>query len=406
MSTVVVFSCDDNYSAGVYINILAIEKNNKYFADKYVVYESSWSDDHINKVKSISDKVEVVKFNKEIFYKENMDIENLKLSSFINKWGYFKLGFSIYLTHLDNFDRVVFLDADVLVLSDISYLNTIESIGWRTGLLTYDYDKKKLQRPNAGVLVFHKSIPYKIMIEKYFDYILKYNSDELALLILAYDLKINIVNLGFEYNYVHVGRNLFTTNDEIKIYHCVGSDKIWNSEFLMALFPEFMQYLKCFEKIENQSNDIFKTRTDFIRHMLDFYFYKKFISSIIIYNKYIHVDFKLLYSNILVWYYKDYNSIKFRMRNLKFYTIRLYFDINSNKKFLEYVKIKSNLLYNNKYTYHKYSDEKSTFYIDCEVKKVESIFNEMISDFTGIIDAYDKELMQCFAGGILCNTLS
>ncbi|WP_077072343.1 glycosyltransferase [Mailhella massiliensis] len=248
MSTAVIFSCDNNYSVGVYINIIAIEKNNHVLIDKYIVYADSWDEENIAKIKSISNKVEIISFDKNSFLMENEKFNNHAISSFIDKWGHFKLGFSIYLLQLNNFDRIIFLDADVLVLSDISYLNTIESIGWRSGILTYDYNKEKLQRPNAGVLVFHKSIPYELMAQKYCEYVLKFKSDELALLILAYDLNINVINLNFEYNYVYIARNLLNTKEDIKIYHCVGDKKIWNSAFLRMLFPEFNHDLKTLEE--------------------------------------------------------------------------------------------------------------------------------------------------------------
>ncbi len=406
----IIFSCNDTYAAGVYINILAIEKKCPNFANKYIIYEDKWSKESIEKTRSISKKIEFVPFEDKVFIERNKDMFNDgNLKSFISRYGHYKLGFSEYLHHLKDFERIIFLDADVLVLEDISSLNDVNSIGWRTGLLQFKYNNKYINRPNAGVIVFHNSLPWERMSNMYKDYLLRFESDEIALCALVDDLGLKTIELDNGYNYVDAGRNALKLKNSIKIYHCAGRKKIWNSSFLRGLFPEFYDDLINFGSITNIEKDhFFDSRSSYIKTMLEINF-RRNIYKMPIYNYNVNILAESIFKESIIYKYKYYKNINFRIRNTSFSNVRCYFDIkhNENPSFINFIKknsIKSEMISN--YRYYKYNERFSTFYIDCKTSNLKDIFNDMIQIFTELIESYNECCSKIVFGDSSCNTLS
>lgn len=59
----------------------------------------------------------------------------------------------------------------------------------------------------------------------YKDYLLRFESDEIALCALVDDLGLKTIELDNGYNYVDAGRNALKLKNSIKIYHCAGRKK-------------------------------------------------------------------------------------------------------------------------------------------------------------------------------------
>ncbi len=78
----------------------------------------------------------------------------------------------------------------------------------KVGLLQFKYNNKYINRPNAGVIVFHNSLPWERMSNMYKDYLLRFESDEIALCALVDDLGLKTIELDNGYNYVDAGEKM------------------------------------------------------------------------------------------------------------------------------------------------------------------------------------------------------
>lgn len=247
LGTAVVFSANDAYAPGVILNVDQIESYHNDFADRYLIYADNWSFANIQKLKSICpEKIEIIDASLDAVLKRSDKyseyVNSLELKNFINRYGFYHVLFAEFFMQLENYKQIIFMDSDLLVLNDISYLKTItKGIAWRS-LVNFKYNSIELERPNGGLFVFNDDIPYQKVASKYSEIIQETETCELAIPRVCRDLDITTVNLSSVYNCVPGYRYIKKyeeIEDEIRIYHCLGRYKIWNSKILRTLFPKF-----------------------------------------------------------------------------------------------------------------------------------------------------------------------
>jgi lipopolysaccharide biosynthesis glycosyltransferase len=238
-----VFACDGNYAPGVAITIMAIEKLSRDAFSRFVIFYDDWSADDLRAVQSISDKVTLVENARDDFLKRNGNVLNDEMLDFIGRWGHYKYIFSDVFSLLSEYRKIVFMDADLVIVSDIAQVLAYDSIAWRSGMAKIEHNGVMLDRPNAGLIVFNDSIPYRKLAADYLEYCRDAGGwDELALARLAHDNNIKTERLKHRFNVTPatVHRMKFAN---IAVFHCVGRDKIWNSERYDHIFPEYVNYL-------------------------------------------------------------------------------------------------------------------------------------------------------------------
>ena len=160
----IVFATNDNYAKYVPVTITSIlENSNKIYTYQFYIFHSGLS----NEAKQIIYKNEAYKYYK------NYNINFIDIRSFINTSEFYSRGrFSIEMWYrllipeiLNNFEKVIYLDCDLIVLSDIAELYNIyiadNYIAAAKNIVTESFLRlKKLgiypeKYFNSGVLIFN-----------------------------------------------------------------------------------------------------------------------------------------------------------------------------------------------------------------------------------------------------------
>lgn len=242
--TAIIFAADDNYAIGVAISIMSIEDKSPTLADKYIIYYANWNEKQIEYVRNLSPKVNMINFELNNFKNKYPDlINNIEAKKFIERYTHFKIAFYEYWENLKEYDQIIFLDADLVIIDDITPLKEVDSLGWRCGLAKFKYNDKIINRPNGGVIIFNNDLPINKMKTIYINHLLIENNDEIALAKMAYDLNIKITEIPAEYNIGSHALDKFKISNDIKIFHCIGDKKIWNYKLYQYIFPEYNIYI-------------------------------------------------------------------------------------------------------------------------------------------------------------------
>ena len=195
-----------------------------------------------------------------------------------------------------------------------------------------------------------------------------------------HDLKINIISLPPEYNLTPAGISQQLIKDDIKIYHCTGRKKIWNSGYLQCLFPEFTELLDSFGVRSNDtSKGLFSSRYKFIRGII----YLKVMRPVytMSVDDSVKIDYDSIFTGNIIFNYTKCSNIKFRVKHLAFEKFRLYIDFNIEKDIEKYKKKIYTLQSFKDFKYHKYKENKHTFYITCKKSDIYNKFTTMTSEF-------------------------
>ena len=403
--TAVVFSSSKAYSIGCCINIMALEEKSPDLADKYIVYCDSWDKEIMDKLKNFTDKVEFIEYTQEMFennYLKQCDskVQEIILN-FIKRYTYFPILRGEMLLLLRNFNQIIYMGCDFIILDDISELKKLDNVAWRGGATVYPYKGENLNRPNGDLLIFPDTIPYEELSKKYFDYFLSTLFDETALCAIMHDYNIDVINLPGDYNYGTHVMDLIKIQNNIKILHTVGSSKIWNSDLLRCICPEYVKYLDYFGYKCTNDKDVVCSRDDFIQNVLKM---RGVISMplIEIYDPNVHME---IIGGVAVYRYKKYKTFYFRGRRMSNDIFRIYFQVKNESSvgLINYImNFTSNLAILDiskeshthtdtrilNYRLCSYSDDDKVFYCDCNKQNLTQNFNKMISDFKYVIDLF------------------
>ena len=407
LGTAVVFSASDAYAPGVIINVDQIESYHHDFADKYLIYADNWNLANIEKLKSICpEKIEIIDASLDVVLKKSVKyseyVNSPKLKNFINRYGFYHILFPEYFMQLENYKQIIFMETDLLVLNDISYLKTItKGIAWRA-LVKTKYNSVELERPNGGLLVFNDDIPYKECATKYLEHIPVTKINEVALSRVCYDLHINTTNISLAYNYgpaLKCFNTCWGVTDEIRIYHCAGPLKIWRSHVLRTLFPKFNQLLDKYnipktnldEDFLNSfsSGAIYKNSFRYI-HALDLLRLRlPFIESTDDISC-IKLASKSLFNESLEFLHES-SICKFRYKLTDIGVFRIYADFKTDEQSVLKIKNIVDSFNQPKYNYFKYNPNYFTFYCDGS-KNLTEEFKEMVIFFDKVVKKFQESI--------------
>ncbi len=234
---------------------------------------------------------------------------------------------------------------------------------------------------------------------------------ETALCTMMYDYNIQAANLPGDYNFCTHVVDSMRIQDKIKIFHTVGAPKVWNSDFWRCIFPEYVEYLDYFGYKYTNDKDVVISRDDFIENLLRM---RGIVSMphVEIYHPDVHPD---LHEVRFVYKYKNYKTIFFSGRRMQSDVCRLYFNvindlqigltdfIMKSKEALSILDISEEKnpapdTRTQKYRFMDYGRGIKAFYCDCRKKDLTHRFNQMIMDFTRVIDLFFEQKNETATG--------
>jgi lipopolysaccharide biosynthesis glycosyltransferase len=241
----IVFSCDDNYLPCLAVALSSLEKNaNKnYKYDIYILHSNSISFKNIRRI--------LKEFKKDCFYIVFKDVskevakykDNFHLRDYYTISTYFRL----FIPSLfPQYDKVLYLDSDIVILGDISELyfknidykllgGVVEDVMANTDVFgTYVEKALGIERHkyiNAGIILINtKLFNSEHILEKFFDLINAFNfyvtQDEDYLNVLCKD---RIAYFENEWNYSTICEEK-TPVSQIKLLHYKMASKPWIHE--------------------------------------------------------------------------------------------------------------------------------------------------------------------------------
>lgn len=253
-NTAVLIAGNENIAYAIANVIIGLKRYNEEYIEKIFVY-CDFEEKTRKAVLSIwPEKVELISYALEQFQKDLTDDHNIV--TITNRYAHFIYTKAFLFKHLIEYDYVIWLDSDVLILDNIaSIFPTKTQCRWKTGSnrkLESFLDSKKiiysrheLNKPNGGVICLSREIisgtPAEILFREYLDIvkdIFKFSkeiiteSDEIPLGVLALKYKWTFEPLDKKANVEPHEGNLDSC-----IIHTIGlKTKYWNS------YASFMAY--------------------------------------------------------------------------------------------------------------------------------------------------------------------
>lgn len=252
-----VFRITPNYATAVANMIISIERHSPNLFTEYVVFtsEASGELDQIKEVCHFFNK----KYRFEVYDtgKIRECIGDIYLNQFFKRYPLIVFSLFGIFTLLKDFDLAIALDADMIVIDDISSLLTYDcGICFRKSRKLADIFKDSKDEneytPNAGVIVFSNQIlNYQDLEVKAIDILVKNIArmnggyEEATLRLLIDEQKIPYKYLPLEFN-CPIGHK---DSDMAKIIHYMKVEKPWESEEIAALVSDYVKNIHLFHKI-------------------------------------------------------------------------------------------------------------------------------------------------------------
>lgn len=183
------------------------------------------------------------------------------LSNIINRYSHFYFAKFEIFDLLNDYEEVLWLDSDMLIVGSIMDIITEKPISWRpngfeldgpfekivhgVGFANFQYSAVKT-KPNGGLIFVRSSVRKKYGISTHYAYKIalgcltytnKTTIDEWVLGIIAHYHKIPVHECPKIYNHPSWGDGV----DQAIIIHAVGSYKFWNSRAHEVIFPEWLE---------------------------------------------------------------------------------------------------------------------------------------------------------------------
>ena len=258
----IVFGITQNLAFAIANIIISIEKKSPDLVDTYIIYYATDSPIKLEEkaiLKEITKKIEFREFG---FSLEKNDV----VKPFFDKYAEILFAkFQLFDLVNNEFDKVLWLDSDVVVLQDISEIFEKEEIAWRPAVkkLKDSIDCSKLAdidvreddtKPNGGVILVTKTDSVsKVTTEnaiEIFERIKdfpesKISIDEICFGLIARKYSLNVQLLEYRCNAVLQ----YTNIENPMILHCMGKNKIWKNAYLAILYPDFLLNNKIWIKL-------------------------------------------------------------------------------------------------------------------------------------------------------------
>lgn len=257
----IVFIVNSSYRFALAATLINLQKTNPNIYDRVIVYHDDLTVNDMAEFKKIEPKILFQEYSYDTWEKEHKKPTTQLSQNFLNRYSH--LAWSKYkvIEQLEYYDRVLYIDLDIVIRGDISELFEINGVAWRNGDSFHKKfsSKQKISNhpetqdipndypsPNGGLFYISKVNNWKKCIQDGRDFLLKFMDfydagiDELVLAWIVYNNNITLTSLDYK------KFNTFPQlhNFDTRITHFMGRDKPWNSELMQAIFPEWMLYHK------------------------------------------------------------------------------------------------------------------------------------------------------------------
>lgn len=240
----VVYACDRNYLPHTYVSITSLIENlsENTHVVIYIMHDQSITEDDIKLFHKLNNESVVVEFinMKDSFSNMKMKISHISYVTYFRLEIPRKLGF---------YDKVLYLDSDTIINSDISKIFNINIDEYYVaGVKALSYHHKRTQDRlkidpsnyiNAGVLLLNnKKIISKKIYERFFSLLGRgYSSQDQDIINVAFNGKIRILDKRFNFMTKYVRTQELQEYQEIDILHFADKVKPWND--ITAIYADF-----------------------------------------------------------------------------------------------------------------------------------------------------------------------
>ena len=240
----IVFAATSNLDFAVANVIIGIEKNSPDLVDNYIIYYDSND--------AFTTENIFYKISSKIIFKEFDDSSTPENLSYYKRYSKLYLAKYIIFKLLDEYEKVLWLDADLCIQDDISEIFSYGPIAWRP---TKSSAKDRLEgytslpdyvtMPNGGVILVTRDILnheecYQNCLDICAELTQNVDSpsiDEFTFCLLAYKMNIKVQHLPETFNMYSNDKD----SELAKIVHAIGPNKFWNTPLRHRLFPKWKE---------------------------------------------------------------------------------------------------------------------------------------------------------------------
>lgn len=265
----IVFFANLKYRFALAEMLVNLQKTNPNLYDNIIIYHSDLSEEDINKFLLIEQKCIFIRYSYEEWEQEYKAPATKKSINFVKQYSHLAYVKYRIFELLEYYHKVLFLDLDMLILDNISELFEIKGVAWRSAIgdfgIKFDRHAKMdeypqffsnfprdIQVPNGGLIyVSGDDIDWRQCLSDGHDFLVNFMDyfsgaiDELAISYMVEKNKIPLTILDRDkYNALSAWYSFDT-----KIIHFASRDKVWNSEFMQTLFPQWMKNYKISKQI-------------------------------------------------------------------------------------------------------------------------------------------------------------
>lgn len=404
----IVFIVDRKYRFALASTIINLQKTNKNNYDAIVVYYDGFTANDIALFSNLEPKIRFIEYNYQMWEKDHTPVKSDLAKSFLARYSH--LAWSKYkiIELLQDYQKILFLDLDILIKDDISDIFNIDGVAWRNGdsfhkkfnIKNRNVDFPELTNipndfpsPNGGLLYLTDCIDCQSNLQDAKDFLIRFidhfkaGLDELVLAWIVYKNKLPLTRL----NPQHYNAFPQMYRHDTKVIHFMGKEKPWNSEIMQTIFPEWLaNYKESQEIIGTFPNDFVVEHSfpgKFITKKLNEQRWFKFLTDIEInFPSNLKLIYKLENEWLILKYQQDlYYEFKFNQYADGFLTGLWIRDkeILTNLELKEKVR---NLTAKNK-NYHLLEDHRGMYlYTDKDnIQKISGIFEEFYKNTINLI---------------------
>lgn len=255
MKNAVVLSCDERLVFALGNVLFQLKEYN--FIDDIVIYFKYFDKQLNDKLLKISPKVKIIEF------KEDDVINYLKFdldsNFFMKVYGYMPFVKFLALDLIEQYDNIMLLDVDVLILKDFSFVFSSYPIAYKSRGYLHQLIEcpRDYTLPNGGVVVINKTIldyisnPKIVAFDLINEFCNKASVDEIALgyMVYKYNLPLRLLN-DFKVNVSPISKNSL---DSV-IVHGASPYKFWTHSVASFLFPLWRRYNKIWNNFCNDND--------------------------------------------------------------------------------------------------------------------------------------------------------
>ena len=254
----IVFGITNNLCFAVGTMLIGFLKHNPDYNGTVLIFHENLSKDQRGKLEVIYPAISFRKFTKEQVETRISNAADRKvIDQLISRYSIFYFAKFELPDLLDEFERVIWLDVDMLVRGPLDEIWDFDEFTWRTAgpasklspsfsrLFEAEIKTKDYNRPNGGLIGICRNARKQgsvttAQLYHWFNELQTRSrsliADEFSFFLLAATIGANVKELAVSYN-------CFSTRqgcDTAKIIHAVGAKKFWDSAAMKLAYPDWV----------------------------------------------------------------------------------------------------------------------------------------------------------------------